>query len=379
MKTKRVFAYGGRMVRRQGVKDGRDWRWKLWPPKWPFRETKEPHPSLADLACAQFEEELKESAESFMEQEATGWKKLDKILKPEYCVALVKLGQARARARKEEGEVDPVAKQFERAEKLFYELNAPGIDPRWMHFWLIAIAVAEFPLNTVVFQLLGQRMRDTYLIAGGLALVIPLLAHAFGAALRQEKKNFVDKCLIAAAPLVAFGLLFVVAIIRERFMEVSPISQILKVPITPVQGTVLFLALNVALFFVATVLSYEGTHPDRRLYKTRRRNLAHAKASFAKESSEAAAAAREEEVAAATLQQKRTERQKAFEHASAEAQSIKETFDWLVGVYRAANQGSRKTAEKPESFKKLHPEAVLPTLLRTLEWDCENVPTRITE
>jgi hypothetical protein len=379
MKTKRVFAYGGRMVRRQGVRDGRDWRWKLWPPKWPFRETKEPHPSLQEVECAQFEQELKESAESFMEQEATRWKELDKTLKPEYCVALVKLDQARVRAKKEAGEVEPVAKQFEKAERLFYQLDAPGLDPHWMHFWLVAIAIAEFPLNTVVFQLLGQRMRETYLIAGGLALVIPLLAHSFGAAMRQETKNFVDKCLIAAAPLVAFGLLFVVAIIRERFMEVSPISQLLKVPVTPVQGTVLFLAINVALFFVATVLAYEGTHPDRRLYKTRRRNLAHAKASFSKESSEAAAAAREEEEAAATLQHKRTARQKAFEHAAAEAQSIKETVDWLVGVYRAANQGSRKTAEKPESFKKLPPEAMLPGLLSSLEWDCESVPVRPTE
>jgi len=362
------------MVRKQGIRDGRDWRWRLWPPQWPLREPKEPHPSLTDAACAQFEEELKESAESFIEQEATEWKKLDKTLKPEYCVALVRLGQARQRAAKEKSEVEPVARQFERAEKLFYQLDAPGLDPRWMHFWLIAIAVAEFPLNTVVFQLLGQRVRETYLIAGGLALVIPLLAHAFGAALRQESKNFVDKCLIAAAPVIAFGLLFVVAIVRERFMEVSPISKLLNVPVTPVQGTVLFLALNVALFFVATILSYEGTHPDRRLYKTRRRNLAHAKSVFAKESAEVAAAAREEEEAAATLQQKRTMRQKHFEHAAAEAQSIKETFDWLVGVYRAANQGARRSADKPESFKKLHPEAMLPATLTRLEWDCENVP-----
>src|SRR5207249_1991092 len=98
---------------------------------------------------------------------------------------------------------------------------------------------------------------------------------------------------------------FLIAIVRERFFEASPAAQILKVSVTPIQGTVLFLSINLALFFVATALSYEGTHLDRRLYKTRRRNLKHARASLSKESSEAGDAAREEERAALVLQRKR--------------------------------------------------------------------------
>src|SRR5437773_2175434 len=63
MARKREFVYTHRSVRKQGLRDGRDWRWKFWPPKWPFREEKEAQPSGPQADHAQFEVALKEAAE----------------------------------------------------------------------------------------------------------------------------------------------------------------------------------------------------------------------------------------------------------------------------------------------------------------------------
>jgi len=371
MATKRQFVYTHRSVRKQGLRDGRDWWWKFWPPKWPFRESKESQPSGPQADHAQFEIALKEAAENDMRIVAEEWVSLDKELKPDYCAAVIGWQKAKERADKEGSEVAPAAKRFADAEQRFFELPSPALDPRWMVLWLIVIGLAELPLNYVVFQLLGQRLRETFLIAGGLALVLPLLAHVFGAALRQTEKSIIDKCLIAAAPIVAFGLLFVIALIREKFFEASAVAETLKVRLTPVQGTVLFLSINVALFFVAMVLSYEGTHPDRRLFSTRRRNLDHARRGLAKESTEAAAAAKQEESTAISLHKKRAARQKAFERAVENAQLICENADSFVGIYRAANLESRRTAEKPACFRLLPPKAALPGSLEQLDWNCD--------
>jgi hypothetical protein len=370
-----IAYYTERRVRKQGFHDGRGWRWRFWPPEWPFREPKEPQPDPGRTTHADFELALKEGAENDMQILAERWKELDQELKPEFCAALAVWQRARDRTRKEGKEVGPAERRLQGAEQRLLDLEIPALEPRWMHFWLIVIGVAEFPLNALVFELLQQGMIETYIIAAGLGVVIPLLAHTFGARLRQDEKEFIDQCMIATAPMIAFGLLFLVAIIRERFIQTAGGLAHFGVPIRPLEGTILFLAINVALFFVAVFISYEGTHPKRTLYRTRCRDMKHAQRSLEKESGEAAEAAAQETSAAIKLNRLRQTRHKTFERTVQRAELINEALGFLVGVYRTANLESRKSANRPPAFKLDPPKAELPKSLRqALDWDCKGAP-----
>ena len=97
-----VYVYTHRKVRKQGLRDGRDWRWKFWPPRWPFREPKDPQPPVSQTTHSEFERALKDVAEEHMQSLAEEWSDLDKQMKPTYCAALVQWQKAKARAEKAE-------------------------------------------------------------------------------------------------------------------------------------------------------------------------------------------------------------------------------------------------------------------------------------
>ncbi|MHB0968610.1 MAG: hypothetical protein ACYC7A_10650 [Thermoanaerobaculia bacterium] len=61
MKRNPKFVCTPRRVHRRAISDSRDWRWRFWPPKWPFREAKESQPGLSDSGHALFEIALKEA------------------------------------------------------------------------------------------------------------------------------------------------------------------------------------------------------------------------------------------------------------------------------------------------------------------------------
>ena len=80
--------YTHRRARKQGARDGRDWRWKFWPPAPPFREPKQPTPAQDQQGDSTFETVLKDAVEADMQRIATHWKVADEKLKPAYCTAL---------------------------------------------------------------------------------------------------------------------------------------------------------------------------------------------------------------------------------------------------------------------------------------------------
>lgn len=375
MRGHRRFVYTYRKVHQRAVEDGRDWRWRFWPPKWPFREPKESQPASSQSEHALFEMALKEAAENDLEILAEEWQRRDLELKPPFCEALAEHLHAETALTKETSEAQAAAEEFKAAETSFHELRPPALRPGWMYFWLIVIGLCEFPLNSIVFQIFGQEQMETWLVSAGLGVTIPLMADWFGRSLKQSVRSAADRMLMLVAPVVVLALLTTLAFLREKFFEASEAFRLLGLRIAPGQAVAVFIAINIALFFVATIIAYEGSPDDRPLYIIRHRRWKEARRLFHKEMSEAQAAAHRLERAAKMLQRSRTMREKIFERFSSQASYVKENADSYVAIYRSVNLSARRSAECPPCFRLPPPAAAIPASLLTIDWNCAGVPS----
>lgn len=365
------FGYSYRSVRRKGLRDGRSWRWVMWP----FRARKDPIPSL-DQETAGFETEIRHAAETDMREQAQRWQTEDGVLKTEFCQALMERRQASLAFRTEAGRESSAAAAFEEIKDKYFALEAPLLSRTWMHFWLVFIGIAEFVLNASVFQVLGQSRIETYLVALGLAFVIPYLAHWLGQALRQEDKEPLDIIIILGLTptTVLFGL-FALARFRGDFFQAMDIQRLLGLQMTSQEATYLFLLLNILLFLAAMLCSYAGSPREMARHRRLRKSYQAALRSLKKESAESRTAATKLGAAEARYQRARETRGKRYKSLREEALSIKENGEWLVAVYRSANMESRTSASVPLCFQDgaAHRVLRLPGSLtppNVLDWDC---------
>jgi hypothetical protein len=362
--------YTHRRARKQGVRDGRGWRWRFWPPTPPFQESKDPTPPQNQQGPAAFEVVLKDAAEADMQQLATQWMKEDGKLKGPYCTARAEYARAYDELTREDKETKEAADAFAQAKRSLFDLGVPHLSPSWALFWLLIIGVSELPLNGLVFQIFGDDLRLTLLLALGLGVSIPITAHFFGRSLRHEHKTTTDVWLLLVTPLVMFLVLLGVAVARSRFFEGLEALRV-ELPMTPGLAVFVFLIINVGLFFAAAVLSYEAAHPDRKSYNTLRLKVRDAQRTLERETKEHREAALRYERAERALERARATREKRFEQLREHARHEKEYCDVLIGAYRIANVEARRDGRKPECFCSDPLEAKLPEIFGRLDTKCE--------
>lgn len=362
--------YTYRGIRRVGKKDGRNWNWKFWP----FIKTpKEPQPELNQTVPAEFEKEYKECGETIIRGFSSDWEETDSKLKPKFCRALKNYMHLKDQYKKESTEAIEAKAQFDEAAKKFYELQAPDLDIKWKLFWLILIGIFEFPLNGLIFSIFGVQRIETYIIAGAMCIVIPLAAHLLGKSLHQENKSVMDKLFIWLIPLVFLLMLFVIAYLRAKYFEAMLSQNIIGISITPQMATIMFLVINIAIFTVATIVSYEGSHPHHTLYTTRRLMMKEALKILSKESEEAEEFAQQLASAQKELEETRGYREKRWRWYYEKANEEKEKVDFGIAIYRKANMEARMASAVPECFKNASLEAVIPPNLLTLDWNCSDI------
>lgn len=357
--------YSRSAVKRKGKRDGRAWRWRFWPFD---KEEKAVIPEAGQTEPAPFETELNHNGGALLAELAEKWKKQDETLKPAYCQARQRVEHARLRLKKEAVEAEEAAEEFAEAQKKYHELPPTAIKPGWMYFWLIIIGAIEYPINSMIFSILGASKIETYIMAGVICIGIPLIAHSFGKILRQDTRQFVDKILLAVIPFATLAVLFAVAVLRSDLFEVIGSEKILGIHISPEKATVIFIILNVFMFVLATVFSYEGSHPQKRLCDTLKRHLIIAKRNLAREKKEAIQAEDELEAAETLFQRRLHIRDTAHKRLLAEADIIVENTKLCNSIYRDANRSVRK--ELPLCFKTKPQEITIPEDLVQMDWDC---------
>jgi hypothetical protein len=361
----KIKEYSHRSVKRQGKIDGRGWKWKFWP----FVKSASPvQPKTDQKISAQFEKELIEVAQNIASEISGLWHEKDTKMKPEYCAALSNSKAALESYQKESGDVERFLPEYEAAKKKYEEQTPPSLSHFWHMFWLIIIGVLEFPLNSIVFEILGQPKIETYLISFLMCITIPITAFFFGRALHQESKTITDKALMFIMPVIALGVIGVVSYSRSKYFEAMQITKVLGIEVTPTEATIGFIVINVAVFFLAVVVSYEGSHPQHRLYSYIRKRFDEAKKELAKEKAEAKKAAEILKRADEKLEEISARRERTFKRYLEEIHTVIERSKWLISTYRHNNLSVRD--DMPECFKVEPEEIPVPEAMVALDWNC---------
>ena len=268
-----------------------------------------------------------------------------------------------------ETEEATVAKaDFDKARAKYEGFTLPSLSEKWRNIWLLIIAVGEFPLNSVVFQLFGADRIDTYLMSLLLCISIPFLGHAWGEALKQDNKTGGDKGFVLGIPVAVLLILGAIAFVRAKFFEAMDTMKLMGVEITPLQMTFLFIIINIGIFLLAVIISYEACHPNKKQYKSVQRRYKEALNNLEKEATEAKQAGQALAKAENDFQTQRQTRAKSHEKFLQKANTIIDYTEWLITTYRAANMKTRKII--PPCFKEAAKIPCIPTELFELDWDC---------
>lgn len=344
------YYYSVRKVKNKGRGDGRDWRWKSFPPKWPFQETKQPDPPIAQEEPAEFEKELLRVANENLSRILHKWHDIDGKLTKNCVNAEDRYKAAKAGTEKEGGEHKEAINNYKSAKEIFYALPLPNIPAKLFWVVFVIITVAEIAFNALVFDVFGQSKIHTYIMAIGLMIAIPWLSDFIGKKLRVEKKSQTTIVLMIGTGLVVFAGLGVIAILREKFFEANKIVEALGIRWDTNSIILTFFVVNIVLFVSVIVLAYEAGHKNPSEYRRLKRNYDKAKKILRSDAKNYEDAAEELANTKIEFNKAHTEREHEYEKIRAKANEERDGWMSLLQIYRAANMEARKDKTKPKSF-----------------------------
>jgi len=358
-------------AKRKGKADGRNWKWQFWP----FSKVpKQPQPTLDQKDAPGFEKEVKQATDDMISNLISKWQKVDGELHQKYCSALAYLAGAIQRKNRECKESTIAEDQYNKSRDKYNQFSRPALNSTIETILLIIIAIFEFPLNSFVFSLLGMSKFETYLIAAGICIAIPLAAHFWAIFLKRENKKTQEKIWAVVIPIIILGLIGLISYLRNKYFDVMMKEQGIENYLAPSMTTTAFVFINLVTFMVATIISFEAAHADR-LYYSAKTEYERAKKSFLKESKEAKAAIKDYLKAIDRVQGYKIKREKSYEYYKSLINEVIERFQTYVAIYESANMAAREEAKVPDWFKKdidtkfnfTHTE------LPKLDWTCRNV------
>lgn len=351
-------------VRRAGQKDGRNWRWKLWPF---FKTAKDPRPAQDQKTQCDQEIELKEAAQDDISKLSVEWEELDRKLRPNCDRLQAQVQGLEDQSPNENAEALGAKARYEQAEENLDRFLPPSMKPFWVYLWLAFLGIVEWPVNTLIFSLLADGQVLTYLMAL-VIFCIPLEAHFFGHALKQETKAQHDWLFLIVIPLLVFGCLIGFGVMRGQYLAamLSRFSAS-NIGISPTMGTWLFIIFNVMIFGIACNISYFGSHPQHREYHKACRRYREALSNFERKNGEAKNIALQLVEARKSLAEAARSREISWKSFREKANNKAETGKFLGSAYRTQNMKWRPSAVKPPCFELDFLRAEIPQNLQVLD------------
>jgi hypothetical protein len=219
---------------------------------------------------------------------------------------------------------------------------------------IVAILIAEFPLNAIAFRLFGEAEVLTWVMTASLAVTLVLCAHGLGAFLRVAHPSTVERRWIIVLEALPVLVIVAIALIRARYLSVEATVTGFNV-LSPMVGSLAFLVINLLVYTGATMLSFLAHGPRTAGKKdavgetqTAQRELGSARRRL----TEAMRRAR-------THEEGLTHADVAFEEAArvyrARARELVAYYRGLMTVYCAANLRARGTPDVPPVLRDLPP------------------------
>jgi hypothetical protein len=368
MAGKNTRYYSNRQVKKRGKQDGRDWRWKFFPPKWPFQESKQPDPSIDQEEAAEFEKELIRGANESLTYISQEWSDIDKELHENCKDAEDKYRMAKVAVKKESSEHEEAIKNYEAVKTRFYNYPMPLISKTLFWIFFLIITVLEVAFNALVFNVFEQSQSQALITAICVMVGIPCLSDFIGKKLRIKMKSKTSIVLMVGAVLVILAGLIVIVTLRKTFFEADNIVGALDIRWDIGSIHFAFFIVNIILSAVIVVLAYKAGHRDPVKYKQIKRafedgaNRLKAEAADLEEAAEGLANARIE------FDSTHSERADEFEKIKYEAEEERDKWIELVQLYRTSNMVARIDKTRPKSFfVELEWLILIPEILQNLD------------
>lgn len=367
------YRYSRRKVRCKGKKDGRNWYWKFWPL---MKAPKDPTPPLDQTESAAFERELVSGAEAMITELSRQWEVEDRKLFPEYCRKVTYRANLRKTSARESKEAEEAKEYMLKAKQELDAFDDPAINSLSEKLLILFFFIIEIPFNAVIFSIFGTGKTETFIMASGTAMVISVLAYFFGKKLKMHPKTLIDRIILLILPVLALGVLTAVSVLRSVLFGTVQQFNIIKINLNPDTAAIIFVAINMALFFAAMLVTYAATRPDHKKYITKRRMFRDAKAIYKKALRDEEHVLEELADAEEALAEAYNKRAKTFAIYCEEAARLADMMEWYIGVYRTANVEARLDGKTPDCFKKPPVKIHIPDNLieSNITWDCQQLP-----
>jgi hypothetical protein len=221
----------------------------------------------------------------------------------------------------------------------------------------------------MVFQLFGENKTLTYVIAALICVSIPLAAHFFGMALKNVHKTLTDKIMMSSLPVLILLEIGAIALIREKYFEAMMVNKVVHLNISSQQLTIIFVIINLAIFFIASIISYSSAHDDSKDFRSKKKLYLRLKKRYDKEYSEEVIANKQLESTEKVFKRLRERRAKIFRQYQAKAEQKIKVFKGYVWCYRDSNINVRTTGGSPACFNLEIVLPEIPVALSTLDED----------
>jgi hypothetical protein len=293
---------------------------KLWARQNAIRDAKNNLPGRADPQFSPFEKELMAKAR----HEA-------RLITSSYGPKLEVLN----------GQYKPLLKDYERISK-DYDAHAarigrsePSVELSRTKYYVLMLlfVLGEIPMNSLAFAVFGENQIFTWIMAVGVAVAIPWIAHSMGILFKRWTvpwwKNGIG---IGALLFLTIGGLVAIGYVRVQYLgDLSKVGAVGSFGSNTLIGAA-FVGLNLVILAAATLCSYFAHDTDPQLEHLHRRTNQLEKATRSIEGK---------------YRKILTEQQQKLHRIQQRTQEI-------IYYYRKINQRMRPDHEKPKSFERDH-------------------------
>lgn len=366
---KRKFSYTAKSVACTGKADGRGWKYSIWP----FRTNIPVNPKDEQTDAASFENEILKAGDDDLADYAVTWSDKDRELKHAYCSSKMLLAQAETALKSDKDDFEAAKKEFDEAEDQFEALKQPAMSEKVEWFWISFLAITEFFFNYIIFSIVGAENWETYLIAAGISIALPMSAKYLGFLLKKSMKSDTEKIMIIVMALTPLLVFVCIGILRSALFQSAWADEETQPTIGPWSASLIFMTINLFIFVVGVVISYMAGHDDPENYKTLKVRMERAKARFNKESKDYKESSQTYQKSRILFERAKHKRKEEFDHIVSMAEDIRRIAYHLISIYRDANIGARTSGITPPCFKQPIPQLEIPKQLKpeALDWDCD--------
>jgi hypothetical protein len=239
------------------------------------------------------------------------------------------------------GKCTPLLRDYERISK-DYDAHAakigrsePSIELSKSKYYVLMLlfVLGEIPMNSLAFAIFGENQIFTYLMAAGVAVAIPWIAHSMGILLKRWSPPWWRNGIaVGSLLLLTIGGLIAIGYVRVQYLgDLSKTGAVIGFHNSTLIGAA-FVGLNLVILAAATLCSYFAHDTDPKLEHLHNRTNQLDKATRAIQ-------AKYRKIL--TKQQEKLHR-------------IQQRTEQIIQYYRKINQRVRPDHEKPKSFDRDH-------------------------